>query len=208
MSEPVQVALVGRPNAGKSSLFNRLTGGSAHVGNFPGVTVDVLQGAAALPDGRRVEIHDLPGLYLLDPGPNGSADERVAVEFLRARHKAGEPLVVVHVADASQLELHLRLTQEIQRLLPGLRLIVVATQRDTLELAGKALDTAALAKAIGAPVVAVNNHDPDSSQGVLVAGSVGALASEGHGHRLGGVLVGTGDTVTGAATGNDSAGKP
>lgn len=170
MSEgTAQVALIGRPNAGKSSLFNRLTGGSAHVGNFPGVTVDVQTGEATLPGGARVEIHDLPGLYLLDPGPGGSADERVAVEFLKKHQGDGLPLVAVHVLDATQLELHLRLTGEIQRVLSGVRLLLVVTQRDALERSGKALDGEALAARVGAPVVAVARGDEGLTGAVLGA---------------------------------------
>jgi len=68
------VALVGNPNAGKSALFNALTGARQKVGNYPGVTVERHSGRIALDDGRPVELVDLPGTYSLDPA---SADERV-----------------------------------------------------------------------------------------------------------------------------------
>lgn len=169
MTDPLQVALVGRPNAGKSSLFNLLTGGNAHVGNFPGVTVDVLTGEASLPGGMPVEIHDLPGVYQLDPGPEGSADERVTVEFLRARQGSPSPPLVVHVADATQLELHLRLTRELLRQLPGLRLLLVVTQRDELERAGARIDRDALEASLGLPVRVISVRDPDAHAVVLEA---------------------------------------
>jgi ferrous iron transport protein B len=169
MSAPLQVALVGRPNTGKSSLFNRLTDGNAHVGNFPGVTVDVLSGEARLPSGEVFEIHDLPGVYRLDPGPGGSADERVAVDFLQEQAKNGTPPVLVHVLDATQLELHLRLTREILDRLPGQRLLLVVTQRDALEQAGGSLDGEALAAAVGLPVRVVGHRDPDVAVVVLKA---------------------------------------
>ncbi len=171
----LDIALVGRPNAGKSTLFNRLTGGSAHVGNFPGVTVDVLAGRVTMPSGGVAEIHDLPGLYQLDPGPGGSADERVAVDFLRARKVSGERLVVVQVLDATQLELHLRLTRQIEQVLPDSPLLLVVTQRDLLEQGGGKLDGEALGREVGATVVVVSQRDPDVRERVL--GAVEKVAS-------------------------------
>ncbi|MCS6898433.1 MAG: ferrous iron transporter B [Myxococcales bacterium] len=169
MNSPLQVALLGRPNTGKSSLFNRLTNTHAHIGNFPGVTVDVLTGEARLPSGECCQIHDLPGIYRLDPGPGGSADERVTIDFLRERVATGAPLVLVHVLDATQLVLHLRLTREILDQLPGQRLLLVVTQRDALERAGGFLDGEALAAAVRLPVRVVSHQDPDLISVVLEA---------------------------------------
>src|SRR3954454_5764008 len=73
------VALVGPPNSGKTTLFNRLTGLRQKVANFPGVTVEQHTGVAHLPDGRSVGIIDLPGIYSLSPR---SEDEQVAYDIL------------------------------------------------------------------------------------------------------------------------------
>ena len=73
------VALVGNPNAGKSALFNALTGARQKVGNYPGVTVERHAGRLSLPDGRPVELLDLPGTYSLDPS---SPDEAVTRDVL------------------------------------------------------------------------------------------------------------------------------
>src|SRR3954464_8487383 len=71
----VAVALVGRPNAGKSSLYNAVTGGHAKVGNFPGITVDVLEAPMTLPSGARARFLDLPGVYSLGDEVDPDSDE-------------------------------------------------------------------------------------------------------------------------------------
>jgi ferrous iron transport protein B len=72
-------AVVGNPNAGKTSLFNALTGARQKVGNYPGVTVERRAGAVRLPDGRRAELIDLPGTYSLTPASPDEAVTRDAV---------------------------------------------------------------------------------------------------------------------------------
>ena len=103
------VVLVGRPNAGKSSLFNRLTGASAKVGNFPGVTVDVMEAEVVVGE-VRLRVVDLPGLYSLD-GNDAERDEGVARGFLQGLKKHGEGgAVMVQVLDATCPAVGLRLT--------------------------------------------------------------------------------------------------
>ncbi|MBV8973257.1 MAG: 50S ribosome-binding GTPase, partial [Sphingomonadaceae bacterium] len=77
-AEPV-VALVGNPNAGKTSLFNALTGSRQKVGNYPGVTVERKSGRLPLPDGRAVRLIDLPGTYSLTPRSPDEAVTRAVV---------------------------------------------------------------------------------------------------------------------------------
>ena len=79
------VAVVGNPNAGKSALFNALTGARQKVGNYPGVTVERHTGRITLDDGRPVELVDLPGAYSLDPT---SLDEQVTRDVLASRSSA------------------------------------------------------------------------------------------------------------------------
>ena len=100
------VALVGNPNAGKSALFNALTGARQKVGNYPGVTVERHSGRLTLDDGRPVELVDLPGAYSLDPA---SLDERVTRDVLLGA-QAGErtPDALLVVLDAANLDNHLR----------------------------------------------------------------------------------------------------
>ena len=73
------VVLVGNPNVGKSTLFNALTGESARVGNFPGITIDVKEGYTRTPHGRKIRLVDLPGCFSLD---GGSPDQQIAQRVL------------------------------------------------------------------------------------------------------------------------------
>jgi ferrous iron transport protein B len=108
------VALVGNPNAGKSALFNALTGARQKVGNYPGVTVERHSGRTSLADGRPIELIDLPGTYGLEPS---SPDEQVTTDVLFGR-QAGErlPEAMVVVVDATNLDNHLRFVLQLRDL--------------------------------------------------------------------------------------------
>ncbi|WP_437982591.1 ferrous iron transporter B [Sorangium sp. So ce117] len=171
------IALLGRPNSGKSSLFNRLTGGSAHVGNFPGITVDILTADVRIAGGAVATIADLPGLYSIEAVVDPATDEGVARRFLDRTGEGERPRLVVQVVDATQLGLGLRLTRELVR--RGLAPLVVATQRDVLEGEGRGLDLGALERAIGLPVLLVSARDP-AARGVVLdaaAARLDAIAS-------------------------------
>ena len=144
------VALVGNPNAGKSALFNALTGARQKVGNYPGVTVERHSGRIALPDGRPVELIDLPGTYSLTPS---SPDERVTRDVVLGA-QAGErlPSAIVVVLDASNLDNHLRFTLELIAL--GLPVVVALNMFDLAVRDGLTIDVAALQQSLGVPVVA------------------------------------------------------
>ena len=104
------VALVGNPNAGKSALFNALTGARQKTGNYPGVTVERHAGRMALPDGRPVELVDLPGTYSLAPA---SPDEQVTRDVVMGVQEGERrPDALVIVVDAGNLENHLRFAIE------------------------------------------------------------------------------------------------
>ncbi|TAK23856.1 MAG: ferrous iron transporter B [Myxococcaceae bacterium] len=169
------VLLVGRPNAGKSSVYNRLTGGDAKVGNFPGVTVDVLAADLTLPGGVPVRVLDLPGVYSLDVTLDPGTDEGVARSFVEGVVAEGSRAALVQVLDASQLAAGLALTREL--LARPLPLLVVLTQRDVLADEGRALSVEPLRAALGVPVIAVNARDPSSRATLL--GAVAALVAEG-----------------------------
>ena len=143
------VALVGNPNAGKSALFNALTGARQKVGNYPGVTVERHAGRMALPDGRPVELLDLPGTYSLEPS---SPDERVTRDVVTGT-QAGErlPDAIVVVVDASNLDNHLRVTLQLIAL--GLPVVVALNMFDLAERDGLKLDPDALARELGVPVI-------------------------------------------------------
>jgi len=105
------VALVGNPNAGKSALFNALTGARQKVGNYPGVTVERHSGRLVLDDGRPVELIDLPGAYSLEPS---SPDERVTRDVVTGASSLERlPDALVVVVDAANLDNHLRFTLQL-----------------------------------------------------------------------------------------------
>ncbi|XXY19359.1 ferrous iron transporter B [Sorangium sp. So ce216] len=171
------VALVGRPNSGKSSLFNRLTGGSAHVGNFPGITVDILTADVRLAGGTVVTIADLPGLYSIESVVDPATDEGVARRFLDRTGESGRPRLVVQVLDATQLALGLRLTRELVG--RGIAPLVIATQRDVLEGEGRGIDLGALERATGLSVLLVSARDPGARGAALdaIAARLDAIAA-------------------------------
>jgi ferrous iron transport protein B len=171
--ETCTVALVGRPNSGKSSLFNLITGGNAHVGNYPGITVDVLEARVVLPSGTHAVIADLPGLYSIEATISSETDEGVARTFMEERWGAREAdhapsrFVVVQVIDPTRLALGLRLTRELTA--AKAQLIVALTHRDVLEREGRTVDVARLSQEIGAPVVLLNAREVGARDAVLAA---------------------------------------
>ena len=149
MSRQRKVALVGNPNAGKSALFNALTGARQKIANYPGVTVERKSGRMQLPTGEPVEMTDLPGAYGLDPT---SPDEEVTSKVIRGEFP-GEavPDVLVLVLDASNLEQHLVFAQEVLAL--GKPTVVALNMVDLAERDGLVLDPAVLAEELGVRVV-------------------------------------------------------
>ena len=147
-ARPLRVALVGNPNTGKTTLFNRLTGSRQKIGNYPGVTVEKKLGTWET-GGHSITLVDLPGAYSLAAT---SPDERVAFDFLTG-HLAGEqkPDAVVCVVDASNLVRNLFLASQVADL--GLPLVIALNMSDAADRAGIHIDTALLARRLGVPVV-------------------------------------------------------
>jgi ferrous iron transport protein B len=146
-----RVVLVGNPNAGKTTLFNALTGHRAKTANFPGTTVSHRVGALARA-GRAVHLVDLPGLYSLNPT---TIEERIAVDAVLGaephRHKPDAAIVVV---DATNLERNLFLvSQMLEHDLPAL---VALNMIDLADAEGLRIDAAGLARELGCPVVPVS----------------------------------------------------
>jgi len=143
------VAVAGSPNAGKSALFNALTGARQKVANYPGVTVERKSGRLMLADGRPVELVDLPGAYSLDPA---SPDEAVTRDVLLGRQKGErQPDALLIVLDASNLDNHLRFALQLIEL--GLPTIVALNMVDLARRDGLELDSHELEKALGVPVI-------------------------------------------------------
>jgi ferrous iron transport protein B len=157
-------ALLGRPNSGKSSLYNVVTGGNAHVGNFPGITVDVLEADLALPDGTAARMFDLPGTYSVRNEVDPETDEGVARTFV-GRNLDDPGFSVMQVIDGTQLALGLRLTKEIAA--AKWPLYVVVTQSDMIARDGRKLDPRLLEDELGVPVALVSARQKKTRDLVL-----------------------------------------
>lgn len=149
MSSIPLVALVGNPNAGKSALFNALTGARQKLGNYPGVTVERKSGRLMLGDGRPVELVDLPGTYSLNPASPDEQVTRDVVMGLQAGERKPDALVIV--VDAANLDNHLRFALELIAL--DLPVIVALNMIDLAKRDGLELDPAILARDLGVPVI-------------------------------------------------------
>jgi ferrous iron transport protein B len=145
------VALIGNPNAGKTSLFNALTGLNQQIGNFPGITVDKKVGFFQLNDGTQIKILDLPGTYSLFPK---SIDEKVAVSVLCDNKHEDFPDVTIVIADASNLKRSLFLCSQVIDL--KIPVVVALTMTDLAKKRGISVDADRLAREMGVPVVVVN----------------------------------------------------
>ena len=144
-----RIALAGNPNAGKTTLFNALTGMRQKVGNYPGVTVEKKEGRCALTSGEEILLLDLPGTYSLSPK---SPDEEVARDVLLGlREDTPAPDAVVIVIDASNLERNLYLATQILEL--GIPAVIALNMNDVAASAGKSVDAHQLSMELGAPVV-------------------------------------------------------
>lgn len=142
-NKPLHIALVGQPNTGKSTIFNRLTGLNQHVGNWPGKTVEKKQGFFSL-NGVRGQVTDLPGTYSLTAN---SLEEKIARDFLIH----GNADVAVVIVDASQLERSLYMLAE--TLLLPVRVVVALNMIDVAQKTGTPVDAALLEKAVMVPVI-------------------------------------------------------
>ncbi len=142
----LKFALVGNPNAGKTTLFNALTGSTAHVGNWPGVTVDKREGTYKK-GAEPVDIVDLPGIYSLSPY---TPEEVIARNFILEEN----PDCIINIVDATNLERNLYLTTQLLEV--DVPMVIALNMADVLEKQGDKIDAKALEKRIGLPVVCVS----------------------------------------------------
>ena len=159
MAKKITVALAGNPNAGKTTVFNNLTGAHQHVGNWPGVTVEKKEGDYNY-QGYRVRVVDLPGVYSLTAY---SPDEVVARNFILE----GKPDIVVDIVDASNLERNLYLTIQLIEL--ETNLVVALNMMDIAQSRDYQIDVDSLARELGAPVVPMVAKNKEGNKGLLQA---------------------------------------
>jgi ferrous iron transport protein B len=151
LNNKINIALVGNPNCGKSSLFNCLTGLKQKVGNFPGVTVDKSSGTTQINDSLIAEITDLPGTYSLYPK---RTDEFVVYRVLLGLDDEVKPDMIVLIADASNLKRNLLFCSQIMDL--KIPLVICLSMMDIAKTKGIKIDIPALERELGVPVVAIN----------------------------------------------------
>ncbi len=141
----INIALVGNPNSGKTTLFNELTGSNQYVGNWPGVTVEKKTGRVRN-SSQEIRVTDLPGIYSLS---TYSLEEVIAREYL----ESDQAELIVNIVDASNLERNLFLS--LQLLEVGKPMIIALNMMDVLQHRGDILDVAKLQKELGVPVIAI-----------------------------------------------------
>ncbi|HOV91000.1 MAG TPA: ferrous iron transport protein B [Syntrophorhabdaceae bacterium] len=144
----ITIALAGNPNSGKTTIFNRLTGARQHVGNYPGVTVEIKEGSLNY-KGYAIKVVDLPGIYSLTAY---SADEIVARDFII--HE--KPNLVVNIIDSSNLERNLYLTVQLMEI--GIPLILVFNMIDEARARGYKYDKEKFTLFLNVPVVETIGH--------------------------------------------------
>jgi len=135
MGKQINVALIGNPNTGKTSVFNQLTGLNQKVGNYPGITVEKKEGICKLPRGLKAHILDLPGTYSLNAS---SVDENVVIELLLNKNDKDYPDVAVVVSDVENLKRNLLLFTQIKDL--GIPTILAINMADRMDRKGISLD--------------------------------------------------------------------
>ncbi|MDC7127375.1 MAG: FeoB small GTPase domain-containing protein, partial [Spirochaetales bacterium] len=147
------IAFTGNPNCGKSTLFNALTGAKQTIGNWPGVTVELVEGQYNY-DGKTCNVVDLPGIYSLSPN---SEDEKVSRDFILSK-KAD---IVINIVDASNLARNLFLTAQLVEM--RVPVIVVLNMMDLAKNNGFSIDIDHLSAHLKCPVIGVSAVDNEDS---------------------------------------------
>ncbi|TKD67319.1 ferrous iron transport protein B [Flavobacterium sp. ASW18X] len=153
MSKSINVALIGNPNTGKTSVFNQLTGLNQKVGNYPGITVEKKEGICKLPRGVKAHILDLPGTYSLN---TTSLDESVVVELLLNKNDKDYPDVAVVVSDVENLKRNLLLFTQIKDL--RIPTILVVNMADRMDRKGISLDIDLLEERLDTKIALVSTR--------------------------------------------------
>jgi ferrous iron transport protein B len=153
MSKTINVALIGNPNTGKTSVFNQLTGLKQKVGNYPGITVEKKEGICKLPGGAKAHILDLPGTYSLN---TTSLDESVVVELLLNKNDKNYPDVAVVISDVENLKRNLLLFTQIKDL--RIPTILVINMSDRMSRKGISIDIEAMEQKLDTKIALVSTR--------------------------------------------------
>ena len=166
MSRSLNIALLGNPNTGKTSVFNRLTGLTQKVGNYPGITVEKKEGICKLNRTTKAHLIDLPGTYSLNAS---SMDESVVIELLLNKNSKDFPDVAVVVADVENLKRNLLLFTQVKDL--GIPTLLVINMADQMKRKGITLDLKLLEKRLDTKIALVStreNHGLDQLKALLL----------------------------------------
>ena len=153
------IAIMGNPNSGKTTLFNKLTGSNQHVGNWPGVTVDRKTGQIKHA-GKTVDVVDLPGIYSLSPY---TQEEIIAREFVLSDELDG----ILNIVDAANIERNLYLTMQLIAL--GLPMVIALNFIDDCRAQGIEIDCEAMSEALGVRVIPISARRGENMDTLLDA---------------------------------------
>ena len=153
MAKQLNVALIGNPNTGKTSVFNHLTGLNQQVGNYPGITVEKKEGICKLPRGVKAHILDLPGTYSLNAS---SLDENVVIELLLNKNDKDYPDVAVVVSDVENLKRNLLLFTQIKDL--GIPTILAINMADRMKRKAISLDLPAMEEKLQTKIALISSR--------------------------------------------------
>ena len=153
MTKSINVALIGNPNTGKTSVFNQLTGLNQKVGNYPGITVEKKEGICKLPRGVKAHILDLPGTYSLN---TTSLDESVVVELLLNKNSKDYPDVAVVISDVENLKRNLLLFTQIKDL--KIPTLLVINMSDRMSKKGITINLSLLEKKLDTKIALVSTR--------------------------------------------------
>ncbi|MFT5103295.1 MAG: ferrous iron transport protein B [Candidatus Latescibacterota bacterium] len=156
MAKQINVALIGNPNTGKTSVFNRLTGLNQKVGNYPGITVEKKQGICKLPRGVKAHILDLPGTYSLNAS---SLDENVVIELLLNKNDKDYPDVAVVITDVENLKRNLLLFTQIKDL--GIPTILAINMADRMKRKAISLNVELLETRLETEIALISSRNND-----------------------------------------------
>jgi ferrous iron transport protein B len=153
MPKQINVALIGNPNTGKTSVFNRLTGLNQKVGNYPGITVEKKEGTCKLPRGAKAHVLDLPGTYSLNAS---SLDENVVIELLLNKNDKDFPDVAIVVADVENLKRNLLLFTQIKDL--GIPTILAINMADRMKRKAISIDIETLEEKLETKIALISSR--------------------------------------------------
>ena len=154
MSKSLNIALLGNPNTGKTSVFNRLTGLSQKVGNYPGITVEKKEGVCKLNRTTKAHIIDLPGTYSLNAS---SMDESVVIELLLNKNSKDFPDVAVVVTDVENLKRNLLLFTQVKDL--GIPTLLVINMSDQMKRKGISIDIPLLEEKLDTKIALISTRE-------------------------------------------------